>query len=174
MLDFLKKKNTKTEEAVTDEVMLAEKYYQEGTAKLHDLIAPSAIKIAPRYIRVGETLAQTIFVVTYPRYLHSNWFSPIINIDMPLDIAMFVHPIDTTSILKTLRKSATQVQSQIHIEQEKGLIRDPTPHGSDRAAAEGAVPEQPASVTPAVRRAGRHRRGPRSGPHGNARTRDSA
>jgi conjugal transfer ATP-binding protein TraC len=126
MLDFLKKKNTKIEEAVTDEVLLAEKYYQEGTAKLHDLIAPSAIKIAPRYIRVGETLAQTIFVVTYPRYLHSNWFSPIINIDMPMDIAMFIHPIDTTSILKTLRKSATQVQSQIHIEQEKGLIRDPT------------------------------------------------
>jgi len=124
MLDFLKKKDG-ADEVLQDEVLQTEKYYQEGTAKLHDLIAPPAIKIAPKYIRVGETLAQTIFVVTYPRYLHSNWFSPIINIDIPLDISMFIHPIDTTSILKTLRTSATQVQSQVHIEQQKGLIRDP-------------------------------------------------
>ena len=54
------------------------------------------------------------------------------------------------------------------------LIRDRTPHGSDRAAADGAAAEEPAIVVPAERGAGRHRRGPRSGPHGNARTRDSA
>ena len=53
------------------------------------------------------------------------------------------------------------------------LVRDRTPHGSDRAKADEAR-EQPASVPPEVRGAGRHRRGPRSGPHGNARTRDSA
>jgi UDP-GlcNAc:undecaprenyl-phosphate GlcNAc-1-phosphate transferase len=54
------------------------------------------------------------------------------------------------------------------------LIRDPTPHGSDRVAVEGPATKQPSRATPEVRRAGRHRRGPRSGPHGNARTRDSA
>lgn len=123
MLDFLNKKPTA--DADLDEVLRTEKYFQEGTAKLNDLLAPAAIKVTPRYIRVGETLAQTIFVVTYPRYLHSNWFSPIINIDMPLDISMFVHPMDTYAVIKNLKKSATQVQSQIHIEQEKGLIRDP-------------------------------------------------
>jgi len=120
MLKFNNKKNP-----VKDEFLQSEKYYQEGVARLNDLIAPSAIKITPRYIRVGETLVQTLFVVTYPRYLHSNWFSPIINIDMPLDISMFVHPIETYDILKTLRKTATQMQSQANIEQEKGMIRDP-------------------------------------------------
>jgi len=120
MLKFNNKKNP-----VKDEFLQSEKYYQEGVARLNDLIVPSAIKITPRYIRVGETLVQTLFVVTYPRYLHSNWFSPIINIDMPLDISMFVHPIETYDILKTLRKTATQMQSQANIEQEKGMIRDP-------------------------------------------------
>ena len=126
MLDFLKKnKEPKSEPLPTDEVLLSERYYQEGLSKLQDLIAPSAIKITSRYIRVGETLAQTIFVITYPRYLHSNWFSPIINIDMPMDISMFIHPIDTNTILKNLRKTATQVQSQIHIEEARGMVRDP-------------------------------------------------
>ena len=38
---------------------------------------------------------------------------------------MFIHPIDTSDILKSLRKSATQVQSEIHIEESEGKIRDP-------------------------------------------------
>lgn len=109
-----------------DEILRSEKYYQEGIARLTDLIAPAAIKIMPKYIRVGEIVAETLFVIAYPRYLHSNWFSPIINIDSPIDISMFIHPIDTGEILKSLRKSITQVESQINIEQEKGLVRDPS------------------------------------------------
>ncbi|MEI7425412.1 MAG: ATP-binding protein [Candidatus Moraniibacteriota bacterium] len=109
-----------------DSVLESEKYYQEGLARLNDIIAPAAIQIMPKSIRIGETIAQTIFIIAYPRYLHSNWFSPIINIDMPIDISMFIHPVDTYDILKTLKKSATQVESQIQIEQSKGLIRDPS------------------------------------------------
>ncbi len=118
MLDFLKSKQK-------GEVLESEKEYQEGLTELFDLIAPSAIKINPRYIQVGETLVQTIFVMTYPRYLHSNWFSPIINLDVPMDISMFIHPVNTYEILKTLKKNATQVESRYHMEQEAGLIRDP-------------------------------------------------
>lgn len=128
MFDFLHKKNAtqapQSQEQL-DDLMQSEKNYQEGIAKLQDLLAPAAIKILPKSIQIGETLARTIFVISYPRYLNSNWFSPIINIDMSIDISMFIHPIETYDILKTLRKSATQVQSQLHIEQEKGLIRDP-------------------------------------------------
>ncbi|EKE11545.1 MAG: hypothetical protein ACD_15C00063G0004 [uncultured bacterium] len=124
MFDFFNKKSAmKPEER--DEILASEKYYQEGIAKLQDIIAPASIKITPKSIRMGETFARTIFVISYPRYLHSNWFSPIINIDMPMDISMFVHPIDTYDILKNLRRSSTQVQSQIHIEEESGMIRDP-------------------------------------------------
>lgn len=107
-------------------ILESEKYYQEGVARLTDLIAPAAIKINPRSIQVGDILAQTIFVIAYPRYLHGNWFSPIINIDMPIDISMFIHPVETIEILKTLKKNATRVESQIHIEQGKGLVRDPS------------------------------------------------
>ncbi|MDO9231233.1 MAG: ATP-binding protein [bacterium] len=120
------KKNTNPKPPVkTNEILEGEKYYQEGVSRLNDLLAPAAIKIMPKFIRVGETLAQTIFVVAYPRFLNSNWFSPIINIDLPIDISMFVHPIETYDILKDLKKNATRVESQIHIEQEKGMIRDP-------------------------------------------------
>jgi hypothetical protein len=126
MLNFFKKKDAPRETAMfTDEVLESERVYQEGLSRFQDLIAPPAIKIAPRYIRVGETLAQTIFVMTYPRYLHSNWFSPIINFDISMDISMFIHPVETYEILKTLRKTATQVESRYNMERNSGLVRDP-------------------------------------------------
>jgi conjugal transfer ATP-binding protein TraC len=125
MINFFNKTIKENDEVRKDEILESEKYYQEGVARLNDLIAPAAIKINPRSIRVGETIAQTIFVVAYPRYLQSNWFSPIINIDMPIDISMFIHPIATYDVLKSLKKSATQVQSRSHMEEERGLIRDP-------------------------------------------------
>lgn len=108
-----------------DEILENEKIYQEGLATLKDIIAPAAIKVTANHLQIGDTFAKTIFVIAYPKYLHTSWFSPIINIDFPMDISMFMHPVDTREVLKNLKKSATQVQSQIQIEQEGGKIRDP-------------------------------------------------
>ncbi|MCX6765458.1 MAG: ATP-binding protein [Candidatus Moranbacteria bacterium] len=119
MFDLGKNKKEK------DTLLESEELYQAGEATIKDLIAPAAVKINANYIQIGETYTRTLFVITYPRYLHTSWFSPIINIDFPLDIAMFIHPVDTNEILKTLRKSTTRVQSEIHLEEEAGKIRDP-------------------------------------------------
>src|SRR4030042_2521016 len=110
-----------TDSANTD----TEKVYHEGLASVLDLISPSALKVNSSFLEIGESFAKTIFVTTYPRYLQTSWFSPIINLDMPLDISMFIHPVDTTEVLKNLRRSITQVESQIHLEAEAGKVRDP-------------------------------------------------
>lgn len=108
-----------------EEFMRSEQLFRQGEASIRDLIAPSAIRVNINHIQIGDIVARTIFVISYPRFLHSNWFSSIINIDFPMDIAMFIHPMDTAEILKNLKKGATQVQSQIHLEEEAGKIRDP-------------------------------------------------
>ncbi|MFA5228329.1 MAG: ATP-binding protein [Candidatus Paceibacterota bacterium] len=90
-----------------------------------DIISPASIEVHPNYIKLEEKLAKTYFVFSYPRYLTTGWLSPIINMDIPLDISFFFHPIETGSILKQLRKSVTEVQAEIMEREEKGLIRDP-------------------------------------------------
>ncbi len=107
------------------EMSEGEKLYQEGLTTIRDFISPPAIKLTPNTMQVGEVLSRTYFVVAYPRFLSTNWFSPIINIDFSMDTAFFIHPIDTAEILKNLRKSSTQVQSQMSIEAEGGKISDP-------------------------------------------------
>jgi type IV secretory pathway VirB4 component len=115
----------KKQTTVPSPILQSEDLYQRGVATVKDLIAPAAMKIGSNQLQIGETIARTLFVVAYPRYLHTNWFSPIINMDFSMDTSMFIHPIDTVDILKNLRKSSTQVQSQIHMEESSGKIRDP-------------------------------------------------
>ena len=98
---------------------------QKPAMSLVDFIAPPAIKVAPNYIQLGERLARTYFIFSYPRYLTTGWLAPIINLDIPLDVSIFLHPIDTGLILRQLRKKLTEIQSEIMEREEKGLIRDP-------------------------------------------------
>ncbi|MFA5310353.1 MAG: ATP-binding protein, partial [Candidatus Paceibacterota bacterium] len=90
-----------------------------------DIVAPASIEVTQNYVQMEEKMAKTYFVFSYPRYLTTGWLSPIINMDIPLDISFFFHPIETGSILKQLRKSVTEVQAEIMEREEKGLIRDP-------------------------------------------------
>lgn len=114
----------RTQEPETPEQQ-AEREFLTGVATLKDLIAPSAIEVTPQHLVLGDRYVKTLFVFTYPRFLRTNWFSPIINLDIMFDISMFVLPMDSTVILKNLRKQVGRIQSQISINQEKGKVRDP-------------------------------------------------
>jgi len=96
-----------------------------GSLDLKDVIAPSALKISPKELNLGEKISRTFFVISYPSTLPDNWFSPIINLDRLFDISIFVHPVDTRKILREFEKRVAEVQSQINIRSEKGLVRDP-------------------------------------------------
>lgn len=105
--------------------MESEKIYQKGMATVKDIIAPASFKINVDHIKVNKKLASTLFIYTYPRYLQTNWLSPIINMDVTFDLAIFIHPIGTAEILKNLKKTVTQIQSRVSMEEEKGMVRDP-------------------------------------------------
>ena len=105
--------------------ILPQDIYESGVLELRDIIAPSALKVTPKSINLGEKLARTFFVISYPRFLSTSWFTPIINLDKIFDISIFIHPIDSEQALRQLQKKVAEVQSQIHMREEKGLVRDP-------------------------------------------------
>ncbi len=105
--------------------ILPEEIYQQGILDLQDVIAPHALKIDPRELNLGEKIARTFFVISYPRFLTTGWFSPIINMDKVIDISIFIHPLDTNEVLRKFQKKVAEVQSQISMREEKGLVRDP-------------------------------------------------
>jgi type IV secretory pathway VirB4 component len=123
LLDFLKTKQGPASSPVAP--IMPEQIYKQGVLELQDVIAPSALKITPREINLGDKIARTFFVMSYPRVLSDSWFAPIINLDRVMDMSVFIHPIDSADILKKFQKKVAEVQSQIMAREEKGLVRDP-------------------------------------------------
>ncbi|OGE76567.1 MAG: conjugal transfer protein TraC [Candidatus Doudnabacteria bacterium RIFCSPHIGHO2_02_FULL_48_21] len=113
------------EATVGREILAAEKAFRRGITSLLDLIAPSAMQIESTHVQVSGKYARTFFVLTYPRFLSSNWISPLINLDQPMDISMFIYPMETDIVMKKLRDKVGQIQAQISMNQDKGTVRDP-------------------------------------------------
>jgi conjugal transfer ATP-binding protein TraC len=105
--------------------ILPSKVYEWATMELADKIAPSAIEITPKSMRIGDKTVRTFFVISYPRYLTDNWLTPIINLDKIFDVAIYVNPIETAELLKHFQKKIAEVESQIMVRQQKGVVRDP-------------------------------------------------
>ncbi|MEI7777172.1 MAG: DUF87 domain-containing protein [bacterium] len=122
-LDSLFGQNKKKDTPITS--ILPQDIYEAGVLELKDIIAPSALKISPRELNLGDKIVRTFFVISYPRFLSESWFSPIINLDKIFDISIFVHPIETSAVLHQFQKKVAEVQSQIHTREEKGMVRDP-------------------------------------------------
>ncbi len=119
--DFLKpKQNTNIITSI-----LPKDIYRSAVLELKDIIAPSALKITPKTLNLGEKLIRSFFIMSYPRYLSDSWFSPIINMDKVFDISIQIHPIDTSTILNEFQKKVAEVQSQIQDNEQRGLVRDP-------------------------------------------------
>lgn len=103
----------------------AEKIYQQGIATIRDLIAPSSMEIRYDMIRIEGMYAQSFYVFAYPRYLDTNWLSPIVNFDVTMDISQFIYPIESATIMRVLKKKVAQMQASVRINAEKGLVSDP-------------------------------------------------
>lgn len=123
LFDFLKKNKDKQEETLSP--ILPQEIYDAGVLELKDVIAPSALRITPRELNLGDKIMRTFFVISYPRFLSESWFSPIINLDKMFDVSIYVHPINTANVLRKFQKKVAEVESQIRTREEKGLVRDP-------------------------------------------------
>ena len=117
-LPFLKSKGE-------EEIPTREQIFETRPVTEKDIIAPSSIRVNQDGIQLGNRLVKSFFIFSYPRYLHTAWLSSAINLDIPMDISLFMHPIDTGYILKKLRRRVTEVQSEIMEEESKGLVCNP-------------------------------------------------
>ncbi len=99
--------------------------YEEGMLTILDLIAPAAMEVDPAYLRLGDRYVRTIFVLGYPRYLTLGWFSPVINMDVPLDIAMYFYPLNIKDVLEQMQRKVGILQAQLSEDAETGAPRDP-------------------------------------------------
>jgi len=118
---FKRKKKSPDEQATRK----ALEKFEAGLVSVRDIIAPAAMEIKNDRLLLNGKLARSLFVLTYPQYIETNWLTPIINYDTDLDISMYIKPVDSSEIMRVLRRKVAEMESSLRIEKEKGAIRDP-------------------------------------------------
>lgn len=103
----------------------AERLLVESMTTLKDIIAPSGINIDFNYIQIGNYYIKSFFVYSYPRYLYTEWLSPIINAPYEINTSLFIYPVDSKEIMQKLRNKSAQVQATLSEEAQKGKVRNP-------------------------------------------------
>lgn len=115
----IKKRETMIESNALDEDV------KKGMSSIRDIIAPPAFVVSPYHLQIGSLYAKTLFVFTYPRYIETNWLSPIINYDLTFDMGMYVHPLESKDVMGELKKQVGKIESTMMVQQEHGSPRDP-------------------------------------------------
>lgn len=95
------------------------------TKGLDDIFAPAAINLSSNHIQIGDKYIRTIFIATFPRYLNTSWFSPVVNLEKIFDIAIFVDPQNSGKILKDLRDKLGRLEVEAGEEATAGKVRNP-------------------------------------------------
>ena len=107
------------------QILEMEKLYNEGLSSIRDIIAPASFEVAYDHINVEGFYAQSYFINAYPRYLETNWLSPVVNFEVTMDISQFIYPIGSAEIMKLLKRKVAQFQASLRMNREKGNVSDP-------------------------------------------------
>lgn len=115
----------KTHEIINASAILPPDILSATNLNLKDVLAPAAVKVTPKELYVGDKVIRTLFVISFPRFLTEDWFTPVINLDKVYDVSIMIHPVDTELALRGFQKKVAEVQSQIGERERKGFVRDP-------------------------------------------------
>jgi conjugal transfer ATP-binding protein TraC len=103
----------------------AEDALAKGVSTIRDVIAPAALSVDFNYLQIGNQYIKTFFVYSYPRYLYTDWLTPLINADFSMNTSLYIYPVESKEVLKKLRTKSAQIQSTFAEQSQKGLVRDP-------------------------------------------------
>lgn len=95
------------------------------SSSVQDSIAPSAIEVDFDHLRINNHYTRTLFVAGYPRYVSANWLSPLINYEHSLQIALFIYPVESKTVLDDLRRKIAEMEAEISTDIERGRVINP-------------------------------------------------
>jgi conjugal transfer ATP-binding protein TraC len=121
----LKKDVLETQIEIQKSLLESEKVYREGITTIKDLIAPAGVNVKTSMLEIGTKLSRSFFILVYPRVISSGWLEGVVNVDIPLDLSVYIYPKDSSEVLKELKRKVGRIQATLFDNQERGQARDP-------------------------------------------------
>lgn len=97
----------------------------KGIMDVKDIIAPPSIEVDFNHLQIGKKHYRTYFASGYPRFVESNWLSPLINFDHALNISTFYYPVDSDQVLQKLKRKIGEMEATMYSDLDSGKVVDP-------------------------------------------------
>ncbi|MET8907652.1 DUF87 domain-containing protein [Micromonospora sp. NPDC004551] len=98
-------------------------------------VAPAAVEVTPRFLRVGDGYAATLVVTGYPAEVGPAWLEPLLSWPGRLDLALHIDPLPAPVAAARLRNQRARFESSRRADADRGKLPDP----SVEAAADDAA-----------------------------------
>lgn len=130
-----KKMSRKEEQAVANGDLLltdtmtdsSSTIFEKGMGDVKDFIAPPSFERNHEdYLKAGNKYARSFVMTGFPASVQVGWLDAVIHGESDTDVTIHVNPADDRTALDELTNKITQFEAQLHIEQEKGSIRNVT------------------------------------------------
>ena len=99
--------------------------FSQGLVNVQDIISPAAIEVDFDNIKINQKYYRTYYSALFPRFVMSNWLSPLINFEKTLDISMHYYPVDSRAVMKKLQRKMAEMEAALNTQASQGKIADP-------------------------------------------------
>jgi PrgI family protein/TraG P-loop domain len=86
---------------------------------------PSAVKVSPAMVAVGDDYAATYVLTGYPPEVGPGWLAPLLTLPLWLDVALHIEPIPSPVAADFLRKQRARLESSRRLDADGGKLGDP-------------------------------------------------
>lgn len=101
--------------------------FEKGVGDAKDFIAPASFERGNEdYLKAGNKYVRSFVMTGFPASIGVGWLDTLIHGDADTDVMIHINPADDRTALDELTNKITQFEAQLHVEQEKGSIRNIT------------------------------------------------
>lgn len=110
-----------------DESNDSTKLFEKGMGNMKDFIAPPSFERNHEdHLKAGNKYVRSFVMTGYPSNVSVGWLDTLFHGESDTDVTIHINPADDRTALDELTNKITQYEAQLHVEQEKGSIRNIT------------------------------------------------
>lgn len=99
-------------------------------------VAPAAVEVTPRQLRLGDGFNATFAVTGYPAEVGYAWLQPLLAWPGRMDLAVHIDPIPSHQAASQLKNQRARLESSRRSDLGKGRLSDPATEAAAHDAAE--------------------------------------
>ncbi|HEY8739415.1 MAG TPA: DUF87 domain-containing protein [Candidatus Dormibacteraeota bacterium] len=89
------------------------------------VVAPAAFRESPTEVRLGNRLARTHAITSYPQLLRPAWIERLLGFEGDLDLSLHVRPAPSAQMMGFLSRRIAELSSTLRLGEEQGRRPDP-------------------------------------------------